>query len=134
MKATYKDASHYKFQLTNDFKYNTGIKSRKDAFIHNFIYLYSDGLIVILTGYAWDGCTGVPDTRKNLRGGLVHDAFYQLSRAKLFPIKRRNAIDKLFKRILREDGFMFPRLFYFGVKHLAWWAAKPKKEKIYTAP
>jgi len=113
----------YKNQLLEDFQYPTGIKI-KDAVKSNFLFLSMEGLLTVLSGYAWDGPSGPTlDTKDFMRGSLVHDALYQLMREKKISKLCRPIADDLLYQICREDGMWAFRAAYvrWGVKR---WAAK----------
>ena len=63
------------------------------------------GVLTIKRNYAWDGASGpVFDTRRIMRGSLVHDALYQLMREEHLPQKVRDNADWLLREICIEDG------------------------------
>jgi hypothetical protein len=103
----------YKYQLVDD--YQVRIDILPAAFILTpFIRLDTDGLLSIVSGYAWDGPSGPAiDTKNFMRGSLVHDALYQLMRErKLDPETQREPADRILQRICLEDGMSSIR---------AWW-------------
>ena len=80
-------------------------------------------------GYAWDGASGpTVDTKGTMRAALVHDALYQLMRLGVIPQSKRKAIDKLFRRHLKEDGVNLIRrtYFYLAVRWFGAGSASPK--------
>jgi len=92
-----------------------------------FINLSQDGLLVILSGYAWDFGSGptldfryFPGYKKARLPTLVHDALCQLHRnGYLDGIDRpRYHSDRFFYDLLRERKFWKPRarLWYRGVR------------------
>ena len=77
----------------------------------------------ILPGYAWDGASGpTVDTEATMRPALVHDALYQLMRLGILPPGSRKEADKLFRRLLKEDGMTFFRRWYF-YRAVRWFGA-----------
>jgi len=48
--------------------------------IEGFVSLEPNGAFWIGQYYAWDGATGIPDTKPALKASLVHDALCQLMR------------------------------------------------------
>jgi hypothetical protein len=90
----------------------------------------STGVIKVLKGYAWDGCTpkfkmfdllfgtpeGIPHKKtllpKTYFASLVHDALYQFLDAGS-PFSRRQ-VDKIFLHILTEYSFA-PRNIYYAM-------------------
>jgi len=134
-KACYRDLRRYKYQLTEDYSVDSGIKV-KEKIDTPFIILEPDGNLTIKKKYAWDGPSGPTiDTKTFMRGSLVHDAFYQLMRESRLPLNDRDKSDRLLQKICKEDGMFFFRAWYtylglkwFGKKHAA--PQKPKPEII----
>jgi len=133
----------YKYQLQDDYIINlselSGVVREGVSVAGPFLALYPAGALVIQQGYAWDGCSGpTVDTKNNMRGGLVHDALFQLMRQGVLTIAFFPIANRIFHRILREDGMSRFRawLYYRGVKtRFAKQSALPKnKKKIYKAP
>lgn len=126
----------YKYQLAEDYTVTTSILPPA-AIDHNFIYLTSNGVLAIKKGYAWDGPSGpTVDTKNFMRGSLVHDALYQLMRAKLLDCGWRETADQELRRICREDGMSWLRGWwvYQGVRFGGEGSAIWQDEKILTAP
>ena len=126
----------YKYQLAEDYQIMTAILDRDIG--SEFLYLKPNGLLIIKSGYSWDGASGpAMDTKTIMRGSLVHDALYQLLRqGHLVPDWRAYA-DDLLKRICLEDGMCSLRAWYVhrGVSSHAGFAADPKYiKKIHEAP
>ena len=95
----------YKYQLRKDYSFKTDVIPEK--FIYsNYIRLDIDGMLYIVSGYAWDGATDPAiDSKDNMRGSLVHDALSQLARnGYLNGVKYKKAIDDEYFKILVEDG------------------------------
>ena len=116
MKIKYRSLKGYKYQLTERYCVQTPIKPAQKI-VSPFIRLGKGGSLQILKGYAWDGCSGPTwDDKKNMRGGLVHDACYQLLReGYLGDIegKRRKIADQLLREICIEDGMSKIRAWYY---------------------
>jgi len=74
-----------------------------------------DSYLTIRAGYAWNGNTLAPDTRRNLLASGVHDACYQCSAAAGFPLTREQA-DLIYLGILRGSGFMFAGMYHCAVR------------------
>ena len=108
-----------------------------------FIVLTKDGLLTIKRNYAWDGCSGPTwDDKTNMRGGLFHDALYQLMRMGLLPQEYKAVADTLLKELIDDDSktllddgtvigafkyklnLMRAWYYYEGVDHFAAFAAK----------
>lgn len=127
----------YKYQLAEDVMLQTPIQRPNDIYTQ-FIDFKKSGLMIIRSGYAWDGPSGPTiDTKSSMRASLVHDAFYQLIRNKLLPIKLRANVDFLFYRLLLKDGMWKWRakLWHREVSKWAEPAADPKNVKeVYEAP
>jgi hypothetical protein len=69
-----------------------------------------DGIIIIYKGYAWDGCTAVPDYPSTFNAGLIHDFLYQ------YRAVPRKTADRLFYKQLKIDKFKASGLYYAGVR------------------
>lgn len=126
----------YKYQLAETYQHQTKIVGSTCQ--HEYIGLNIYGMLTILKGYAWDGCSGPTiDTKDTMRGGLVHDALYQLMRVGLLDRSWREEADLTLQRICREDGMSKFRAWYYfqGVDYFAKFASNPNAEpKILTAP
>lgn len=97
-----------------------------------------DGLLVIKSGYAWDGPSGPTfDPPESMRASLVHDAGYQLMRNSYLDMIHRAYFDDLFYKILREDGMNRFRawLWHREVERFASKAANPRSKRVvFEAP
>ena len=100
------------------------------------LVLEKGGRIVVMRGYAWNGCSpkfcfcdillGTPDGAVDVRTGkpktyyatLVHDALCQFLPDGL-PVSRREA-DSCFLALLRESGFRARGLYYVAVRAFGW--------------
>ncbi|MDI7218846.1 hypothetical protein QMN07_15200 [Leptospira santarosai] len=131
----YKSLKNYKYELVQNYSFQTAIKTEKTIQIGNpciktFISLDPDGLLHIEAGYAWDGPSGPTiDTKTFMRGSLIHDALYQLMREeKLDRAQYREYADQLLKQICIEDGMHRFRAAYV-YRSVRWFgesSAKPK--------
>lgn len=93
----------YKWQLQTTVEVRTPIVGH--GVYEGFFTLEPGGVLVIESGYAWDGASGpVRDTAKTLGPSLVHDAFYQMMRAGKLPQSKRRTVDRLFGAHCRELG------------------------------
>ena len=111
-KACYRKLKPYKYKLTADHRYPTGIVPEA-ACGNRFVLLSATGLLTMRDGYAWDGASGPTlDTASFLRGALVHDALYQLMREGLLDPKWRDPADRLLQKICLEDGMYRLRAAY----------------------
>ena len=125
-KFCYRKIEGYKYQLTEDYKDNIGIKEYNIN--TSFIRLAPNGELIVKKWYAWDGASGPTiDTLSVMRGSLVHDVIYQLIRMELLPYKYKKFSDKLLRKYLIKDGT--PRFrawyFYLGVKLFGGSSARP---------
>ena len=90
----------YKYQLVADFSLQLEFVPAQAA-RSTFLELSAEGLLLIKSGYCWDGASGPAIDSKNfMRASLVHDALYQML------------------NILKEDGMSLPRRWwvYQGVR------------------
>ena len=132
MKIRYK--AGYKYQLYETYSIQTDItplSGIKTAFIR----LTADGILTINSGYAWDGPSGPTiDTLNSMRASLVHDALYQLHREQRLEHQRRKS-DRLFYKILKEDGMwkFRAKIWYRSVRR---WAKRSSVtgRKVLMAP
>jgi len=132
----YKDG--YKYQLHEDYSIQTDIKPIQ-GLTCNYIRLNDDGMLTISSGYCWDGPSGpLPDTRRNMRAALVHDALYQLMRLELLDRRlKKIPADKLFMMICVEDGtyVWLAKSYYQGLRMFGRAATLPKNAKqVILAP
>ena len=128
----------YKYQLARDYSLKLDLRLPADI-ITEFILLTKDGFLTLKKGYAWDGCSGpTHDDKSNMRGGLVHDAGYQLMRLGLLSAEYKEFFDRLLRSVCLEDGMWKIRAWYYfeGVDHFAKYAAKLGSDPypILTAP
>ena len=106
-----------------------------DTSIHPYLSLRK-GVLEIEFGYIWDGATGVPANKDNLRGSLYHDALYELMGLGLLSRLFRDTADQVLRQVCIEDGMTegWADTFYnfvhsFGASHTL---PDPDKYKIYT--
>ncbi len=129
----------YKHQLAETYSLKISIKP-PNVIETEFISMDKAGVLVIKSGYAWDGVSGpVVDTSENLRASLVHDSLYQLMRKrKLTPRKKyKDKADRLFRKICKEDGVsgIVAQTYYEVLKKLGNPSTDPKNvRKIFKAP
>lgn len=102
----------YKYQLFEDYSINIYYKPEV-AIKSAFIELSLEGILTIKAGYAWDGATDTIQTKDTMRGGLVHDALYQLMRECGLPHSVKPIADSLLRKICLEDGMCWERADYF---------------------
>ena len=103
----------YKYQLVDvDYVVQLPFKSGTSASCP-FVNLSPNGLLIIHTGYAWDGPSGpTVDTSSFMRGSLVHDALYQLIRCGELSDKFRRNADEALRRHCLEDGMSRLRVWW----------------------
>lgn len=94
----------YKYQLHQDYFEHIPIQP-EHPIKTDFIRLDTNGNLVVLKGYAWDGVSGgTPDFDAMMRGSLKHDVIYQLIRMGLLKRIWRKVADAMFKRDSKIDG------------------------------
>lgn len=129
-KACYRKLKRYKYQLTQPYVLNIGIKGYR--FETPYLKLSDQGDLTIKKSYAWDGPSGPTcDTLNFMRGSLVHDALYQLIRLRKLPYRYKAIADLLLKKHCLEDGMSRFRsaYVYWAVKYFGGAAAKPGTDK-----
>lgn len=127
---------NYKYKLAKDYIHKLSFTIDKDIKTP-FIELYKDGTLIVKAFYAWDGCSGIAvDDDTNMRGGLVHDALYQLMREGYLSVSIRILADKELKDICIADDMNRIRasLYFDAVELFGEQYAGKQEEKIYTAP
>ena len=98
----YSDFTKYRYKLKESITYQTDIF---DARIETkYISLHTDGLLIVKTGYAWDGATFCPDFKSIMRASLVHDCLCQMINVGLLGKWCQQKADKILKVICIEDG------------------------------
>ena len=120
-----------KYQLRKRVKIQTSIIPEAAIELH-FISLGTDGVLTISAGFAWNGLSGgAYDSRNSQPGSLDHDALYKVLRSGKLRTSWREAIDNLMRRILREDGVWWFRVWYLWkvVRRLAAFAASPENRR-----
>lgn len=95
---------------------------------HRFFTLL-DGVLTIMSGYAWDGPSGPTlDDRTNIQPSLVHDVLYQAIREGLLPAAMRKTTDRIFRRLCVEKGMPTWRAWYYYYA-LKWFGASSAKKR-----
>jgi len=126
----------YKYQLSELLLFDTGITGCDIK--TEFIELSPLGILLIKSGYAWDGASGPAiDDDTNMRASCVHDALYQLLRMCLLSPEYRELADDILEFICQEDGMSDFRAAYYhrGVDIFAADAADPKnKKEVFVSP
>lgn len=131
---SYRRLHRYKYQLTETYKYQTGIFLHTNCEIGKWICLHKNGVLTMFRGYSWDGASGATiDTYSTMRGSLVHDALYQLMRESIIDYREhRKTADIYMRDIMLEDGMrkMRARRFYWGVRTFGGRYAKPSSAAL----
>jgi hypothetical protein len=126
----------FKYQLNQTCTVDIGLYGYDIS--SRYIRLTPDGILVIYSGYCWDGPSGPTiDTKNFMRGSLIHDALYQLIREGKLPKKCRLHADRALQIICLEDGMCGVRAWYVyhSVDKLAASAADPSSKKpVLSAP
>lgn len=126
----------YKFQLEEDYSYQTGI-TPEIVGGNDFVQIGYRGLLTIKRGYAWDGASGPAINTLNFRrGSLVHDALYQLIRMGNLTEDHRDEADLILKHIILEDGMWSIRAWwvYQAVHNFGGAYMRIVEDKVLTAP
>ena len=94
----------YKYQLQQPYWIQTPLRPEK--YVSNeWIGLDTDGKMLFMPGYAWDGPSGpMPDMQCTMAGSLMHDGGYQLIREGLLPSSEKDKLDRFLKEMLLADG------------------------------
>jgi hypothetical protein len=124
----------YKYQLARNEIFETSFRPRWEMSVER-ISLGADGTMIVNSGYAWDGASGIVDTKTNLRASCGHDALYQLMRMEKLDFNVHEVADNDFCRWLKEDGAwqITTNLARWGLKKMRGKYANPKnRKKIYT--
>jgi hypothetical protein len=126
----------YKYQLQDDYEAFISLCPPQDI-VTEWVSLYTNGLLKIRHGYAWNGADWAFDTDEFMRGSLVHDALYQLLRELYLAAVYRDAADRVLQEICLEDGMWALRAWwvYQGVRFGAGPAADPANTRpVLVAP
>lgn len=117
----YTKLTSYKYKLQEDLEVEIPELTKYEV-LHDYFSM-NDGKIYIKKGYAWDGVSGPTiDTKSTFVAGLVHDALYQGMRENLLPASEKITADKIFRRLLRNNGMTWFRSWYFY--HAVKWFGK----------
>lgn len=124
------------YQLIKPYRTQTAFRPEEDIVTERIVLLTS-GLLVVLSGYCWDGTSGpVIDRQSNMRAGCGHDALYQLMRMKELDHAYWPTADEEFGKWLKEDGAwsITVKVDLLGLKIACGRAALPKnRKKVYVA-
>jgi hypothetical protein len=130
----YQELKGYKYELVESLTTQTGIYDASTTLYSGGVYyatLSPDGFLTIHWGYQWDGMSGVGDSKQSMRASLVHDVLYQMMRAELLDRKYKDVADRLFEKILIEDGAskLNAWICYQGVKMFGKKSTYPEKKR-----
>ena len=136
---TFRKLKKYKYQLQKTFSLKINIYPASKIST-DYIGLEKNGILTVYKGYAWDGPSGPAiDFKSYMRGSLVHDVLYQLMREKLIDYSNKEYADRLFEKMICEDGIFksAAKVSYFALKIFGRQAIQNKKIKVnreYKAP
>lgn len=108
----------YKYILAEETMFPTKIRPTNDIGIGSYVTLVREGWIILGKGYAWNGMSFWPDTKKNMKAGLVHDALYQLMQEGLLAMSWKNAADETFRDMLIAEEDPTASLCFWAVQNL----------------
>ena len=116
------------FHLGSDFTIGTYRQHEKSCV--EWDHENNSWILVVYEGFAWNGLSWMPDffdSDKNLRASMAHDALYGLISIGHIPFNNRKYADRLFRRVLKEDGqgIIARSIMYFFVRWFAGFACKP---------
>lgn len=127
----------YKYQLQQPYWVQTPLRPEK--YVSNgWVGLDTDGKMIFMPGYAWDGPSGVmPDIPCAMTGSLMHDGGYQLMREGLLPQSAKGTLDRHLADMVRSDGMwgVFARFTFWGVDRFGrQFTHKPTKTITLSTP
>lgn len=128
----FKYSSGYKYQLKSNVVIQTPLLPGTPRFIQGYVFLDTDGVLMIYRGYAWDGCTNAPDTDSNMLAGLVHDALYQMMQEDVLDKSFKPMADEMLRDIMISQGSFKATadLFHLAVKEFGNKHMEPKKVNV----
>lgn len=104
-KIRYRQLRQYKYELAEDYTFQTSFCCPAETIETPFLHLGTDGVLTVRRGYAWDGASGPTiDTKSSMRGSLLHDAFYQLMREGRLNKSWRGYADAVLRDECIADG------------------------------
>jgi molybdopterin-guanine dinucleotide biosynthesis protein A len=107
------DHKKWKYELEEDFYYEFKSERFNQFFDVEYILMRNNS-ITIKKGYAWDGLTSWPDTKRNLRAALVHDALLQAQDLLLVHKDLTNDIHRVFRDMLPNRAEAW--ILYLGIR------------------
>lgn len=134
MPITYRLLRGYKYELVDAAEHPSSILRDTLNPVRTLIQtkygrIDSDGRLVIYSGYAWDGPSGIAiDSPTGMKGSLFHDFLYQLMREGFLSRSYRDAADRLLQSICLENGMSKIRAYfwYLAVKSFSKRSAYPE--------
>lgn len=123
----YKKGGSKKYVLLVPFSTNLKVKPKHNILL-DYVSFFTSGLIVIFSGYEWDGPSGPAiDTDNFMDGSLVHDLLYQLIREghlKRIPY-RLWADNEMFRQCKKDKMSLLRRIWtWVGVRVGGYWSTK----------
>ena len=109
----------WKYELDEDETFALDIDTH--ACVETELWSIKRTIVHVRAGYRWDGPSGPTiDTETAMRGSLLHDVLWQAIEEGLLAPRFQRMADRMFRKVLREDGMLWPRrrLWWFAV-HLA---------------
>ena len=103
----------YKYRLDRKVSFYIPLKPDKlITGVDEYVTLAPDGMMTFKRGYAWDGATGVKDTKTVLRASLGHDGLFQFFREGKLPRNLEKRANKLVRQHCLEDKMNRFRAWY----------------------
>lgn len=125
----------YKYQVYADCWIKTKILGYRIQ--HQFFELYENGMLLVRTGYAWDGASGPTwDTKSSMRSSLGHDVLYQMMREGLLPHEEFHPANEFLRDQSIADGMWKWRADYWfeSVEDFGSAYSAVQPDKVLTAP
>jgi hypothetical protein len=123
-----REGGRYRFELLETVRVKLKWRVPAIKFLHRGVewLRFENSHAIIPAGYRWNGCSpkrwvpvfgwvGTPDPPNSRLGSLVHDALYQFSPTKHFPLRRDQA-DEVFFDLMESSGFRWAGLYHGAVQ------------------
>ena len=124
----------YKYQLAKNERFRTSFRPKWALKIER-VSLDINGLMIVESGYAWDGASGIIDRKTNLRASCGHDALYQLMRMDMLSSRDYKKADDDYCKWLKSAGAwpITVKIDKAGLSLMKGKYAKPKhRKKIFS--
>lgn len=123
----------YDYHLLADAVFYTGIRPDHDI-VADFYEIRTTGVIIAKKGYAWDGSTGVPDTRYCMAASLLHDIICQAVQEGRLHKRWKLTGDFEYYALSRRNGMWPPRasIRLLGLQFHDWTTTRDRP--VLTAP